>query len=256
MFIDTHTHLTFPDFQAEMDGIINRALQAGVDKFIVPSIDLKSSRDAVRLAEKYSPVFAAIGVHPQESQQFNPSLLDEFDRMAQHPKVVAIGELGLDYYRDYAPHAVQKEILELFLKLASEVSLPVILHNREAFVDLISILKQKSYKNLRGVFHCFSEDEHRGREVLDMGFVISFTGNITFKKSNSARVARLLPLKKQLLETDAPFMAPVPNRSKQNEPAFIPYIAGKQAELHEVSVEKTAQVTTALAEQIFPKLNK
>lgn len=256
MFIDTHTHLTFPDFREDIDGVINRALQAGVDKFIVPSIDLKSSRDAIALAEKYPPVFAAIGVHPQDSQKFDSSLLDEFYRMAKHPKVVAIGELGLDYYRDYAPHAVQREVLELFLKLASEVSLPVILHNRKAFTDLISILKQKEYDKLRGVFHCFSEDEMRAEEVLAMGFVVSFTGNITFKKSMSARVARLLPLEKQLLETDAPFMAPVPKRGKQNEPAFIPYIAEKQAELHDVKVEDVARVTTALAEQTFPKINR
>ena len=254
MLIDTHTHLTFPNFQNDIDDVILRAKKAGVNKLIVPGLSLKTSKEAIALAEKEPSIYAAIGVHPQDSHLFDKEQLDDFYVLANHPKVVAVGEIGLDYYRDHAPRSVQKRVLRLFLKLASEVGLPIIIHNRAAFFDLVEILKEPEFENLKGVFHCFSEDEKTAEKVVEMGFLISFTGTITFKNSISAQIAKNLPIEKQLLETDAPFMAPVPNRGKRNEPAFVKFTADKLAELHNLSVAEICRITTGAALQLFPKL--
>lgn len=254
MFIDTHSHLTFPDFTKDIQDVISRATDVGINRIIVPSISLETSLAAIKLAEKYDSVYAAVGVHPQDSQKLDQNKTGEFFRLSKHPKVVAIGEIGLDYYRDYAPQEVQKNVLNDFLSLAVESDLPVILHNRSAFSDLIEILRQKKFSNLRGVFHCFSEEKKEAEHIIDMGFWLSFTGTITFKNSRSAQIAQDISLKRQLLETDAPFMAPVPNRGRRNEPAYLKDIAEKLAELHEVSVEEVAKITTKQAFQIFPKL--
>lgn len=254
MFIDTHSHLTFPDFKNDIEEIITRANNAGIDRVIVPSISFETSLAAIELAEQFDPIYAAVGVHPQDSQQFNENQLAEFSRLAKHPKVVAIGEIGLDYYRDYAPQDIQKEVFKTFLHLAKEINLPVIIHNRSAFRDIIEILNQEKFREIDGVFHCFSEEEQEAEQVIEMGFLVSFTGTITFKNSKSTQIAQKISIEKQLLETDAPFMAPVPNRGKRNEPAYLRHIAEKQAELHSVSIEEVAKKTTKLAFKIFPKL--
>ncbi len=255
MFIDTHTHLTFSEFQNDIDDVVLRAYNAGINKLIVPGLSLKNSKEAITLAEKEPSVYAAVGVHPQESLQFNQGQIDDFYNIANHPKVVAIGEIGLDYFRDYAPRSVQQDVFRIFLSLACDLDLPIIIHNRSAFFDLFDILKNADFKNLSGVFHCFSEDAKTAAEVLKMGFVVSFTGTITFKNSTSALVAKKIPIEKQLLETDAPFMTPVPNRGKRNEPAFVKFTAEKLAELHDLSLDEVAKKTTDLALQLFPKLN-
>ena len=254
MFIDTHCHLTFPDFQKDIQEVISRANDAEINRIIVPSISLETSLAAIELAERFGQIYATVGVHPQDSQKYKESQLADFLELSKHPKVVAIGEIGLDYYRDYAPHDIQKEVLKTFLHLAKETGLPVIIHNRSAFADLIEILQKNEFSNLGGVFHCFSETEVEASLVFEMGFFISFTGTITFKKSKSAQIAQKISLEKQLLETDAPFMAPVPNRGKRNEPAFIKNIATKQAELHNLDIEEVAKKTSVLAFQIFPKM--
>jgi len=254
MFIDTHCHLTFPDFADDIADVVSRANDVGIEKIIVPSISLETSYEAIELAEKFDSVFASVGVHPQDSQQFENQQIEAFHDLAEHPKVVAIGEIGLDYYRDYAPHFVQKEVLRRFLELSADVNLPVIIHNRAAFSDLIEILEESKFVKTAGVFHCFSEDEVFAQQLIKIGFVVSFTGTVTFKKSKSAQIAQKIKLEKQLLETDAPFMAPVPNRGKRNEPAFIKDIAEKQAELHQISVEKVGKITTDLAIKTFPRL--
>jgi TatD DNase family protein len=254
MFIDTHCHLTFPDFQNDIQDVVSRASEAGINRIIVPSISLETSLQAIKLAERFEQIYATVGVHPQDSQKYNESQLAEFSELSKHPKVVAIGEIGLDYYRDYAPHDVQKEVFKTFLFLAVETGLPLVIHNRYAFSDLIKILNQKEFASLGGVFHCFSEEEKEASLVFEMGFFISFTGTITFKKSKSAQIAQKILLEKQLLETDAPFMAPVPNRGKRNEPAFIRNVAEKQAELHNVELGEVAKKTSNLAFQIFPKM--
>ncbi len=254
MLVDSHTHLIFPEFQEDLEETVRRAEEADVRRMIVPGIDLPTSRRAVELAERFDPVYAAIGVHPQDSAAFQESEMTWFRETARHPKVVAIGEIGLDYYRDYAPRERQLEVLRKFLSLAAEERLPVILHNRKAFADLWAEVQAFAPGDLAGVFHCFSEGVAEAERVIGRGFLVSFTGTITFKKSSSAEIARQIPLEKQMLETDAPFMAPVPHRGKRNEPAFVRYIAEKQGELHGLPLEKVAEITTRNAFALFSKL--
>jgi len=254
MLIDTHCHLTFPEFREDLDEVVFRANESGIKRMIVPSINLETSKQAIGLADKYASVYAAVGVHPQESGQFWERDIDQFYQLSEHPKVVALGEVGLDYYRNYAPQAIQKQILETFLTLSLDVELPVIIHNRSAIDDLMAILNRPVFENVKGVFHCFSEDHFVAERVIQHGFMVSFTGTVTFKNSRSATVAQNVPLAKQLLETDAPFMAPVPKRGKRNEPAYLAFIAEKQAELHTIPVEEVAHITTGVAFDLFPGL--
>lgn len=254
MFIDSHCHLTLDDFQDDLDDVILRADKAGIEKIIVPGMDLPTSKYAVELSEKYEIVNAAIGVHPQDSKKFTVNQIEQFKDLTEHPKVVAIGEIGLDYYWDYAPREVQNVVLKEFLNLALECQLPVILHNREAFFDLMENVNETKFKELTGVFHCFSEDAKTAQRVIDLGFAVSFTGTVTFKNSKSAGISKEIPLQNQLLETDAPFMAPVPYRGKRNEPGYVKELAEKQAELRNISVEEVGSITTDHAYRLFPKL--
>jgi TatD DNase family protein len=253
MLVDTHCHLTFSDFAADLDGVVARAVEAGVQKVVVPGIDLETSVRSVELADQFPELYAAVGIHPQDSANFSEPQLKEFEALCRHPKVVAIGEIGLDYYRDYAPRDVQKRVFRIFLDFAREQDLPVIVHIRQAFGDLWTFL-EKDESLPSGVFHCFSGTPEEANRLIERGFLVSFTGTITFKNSRSSEVAQSVPLKHQLLETDAPFMAPVPHRGKRNEPAFVRIIAEKLARLHGKPLEDVAQITTASAFRLFPKL--
>jgi len=255
VLVDSHTHLIFPEFQEDLEEVIARAQTAGVSKLIVPGVDLRTSREALALAERFDPVYAAVGVHPQDAATFDRSDLSWFREAVQHPRVVAVGEIGLDYYRDYGPRERQRDVLRIFLELAAGAQLPVILHNRQAFSDLLALLDDFSGGALTGVFHCFSEGVAEARQVIRRGFLVSFTGTITFKKSKSAAVAAQIPLESQLVETDAPFMAPVPHRGKRNEPAFVRFIAEKQAELHNLSAAEAERLTTRNAIKLFSRLS-
>jgi len=254
MFIDTHAHLNFESFDTDRDAVIRRAIDAGVDKIIVPSVDEKSSLLAIDLAERYSQVYAAVGIHPQDAQNYSESRMQTFYEWTLHPKVVAIGEIGLDYYRDYNPRDLQIQVFKRFLQLAKETNLPVIIHNREADSDSLSIIENREFAPIAGVFHCFSSDVSTAYRVLEAGYVISFTGTVTFKKSDSANVLRELPLAKLMIETDSPFLAPMPFRGKRNEPAFVRYVAEKFSKVKEVPLEEIARITTQNAHQLFQKL--
>ncbi len=254
MLIDSHCHLTLEDFQKDLDEVILRAEESGIGKIIVPGLDLQTSQYAIELAERYGSVYAAVGTHPQDSKSYNNNQMDQFEKLMDHEKVVAIGEIGLDYYWDYAPRDTQKQVFMEFLELAKVTKTPVIIHNREAYADLINCVKEKQFENVTGVFHCFSEDEKSAREVLDLGFSVSFTGTITFKNSKTAEISKAVKLSDQLLETDAPFMAPVPYRGKRNEPSFVKEIAQKQAEFRNITVEEVGRITTDHAFRLFPKL--
>lgn len=254
MFIDTHCHLTFPDYQDDMDQVVSRALSSGVTKIIVPGTDLKSSRQAIELAERYPSIYAAVGVHPQDAQGHDSGSLKEFAELVQYQKVVAVGEIGLDFYRDYSPPEKQKEVLQEFLQLAIDHALPVILHNRSAFSELLTIIKAPQFRSLTGVFHCFSESLKEAKTVLGLGYSVSFTGTVTFKKSSTTEVSLGIPLDRQLLETDGPFMAPVPYRGKRNEPAFVREIASLHAKERNLSLEQVGWTTTEHAHTLFPRL--
>jgi len=254
MFIDTHAHLNFESFDADRDAVIQRAVEAGVDKIIVPSVDEKSSRLAVDLAECYSQVYAAVGIHPQDAQDYSENRIQTFYDWAKHPKVVAIGEIGIDYYRDYNGKDLQIQVFRRFVRLAQETNLPVIIHNREADSDILRIVESKEFGSVTGVFHCFSSGVPTAQRVLKAGYLISFTGTVTFKKSESANVLRELPLGKLMIETDSPFLTPTPFRGKRNEPAFVRYVAEKFSEVKEVPLEEIASVTAQNAYRLFQKL--
>jgi TatD DNase family protein len=259
--VDTHCHLDFNSFDADRELVIQWAREAGVLRIVNPGIDLPSSRAAQALAVDYPAVYAAVGVHPNSAATWGADSLPALRDLAGMEKVVAIGEIGLDYYRQHASHDVQRRVLLTQLELAAERGLPVILHCREAFADLLAILAEwraglvaagSALAGRPGVLHSFSGDEAQATAALDLGFMIGLTGPVTFSKAASLqRLAGSLPLDKLLVETDAPFLAPHPQRGRRNEPAYVRLIAGKIAQLKEQPLETVVQATSANAARLF-----
>ena len=251
MLIDTHAHLYFNQFDEDRKQVIERAHDAGVTKIINIGIDIETSRQCIELAEQNDGLFAAVGIHPNDSTKLDDEALAELKKWAKHPKVVAIGEIGLDFYRDWAPVQTQESALRKQIDLAKEVGLPIVIHNREAGREILDILKSEGVDGLSGVFHCFSENQKIAEEILDLGFHISFTGNLTFKKSELPAVAEQVPLERLLLETDCPFLSPEPRRGRRNEPAHVIHIAQKLAEIKTTTRADLEKRTTANAESLF-----
>ena len=251
MFIDTHAHLQISHFDADRAEVIQRAFDAGVEKIIVVSTDLASSRQSLEWAEKFSSLYAAVGIHPTDCAAATETDFVLIAEFAQHPKAVAIGEIGMDFYwKPYSQEQQQHAFISQ-LHLARELNKPVIIHNREAGAAILQILRAAGITSLSGVFHCFSEDADYAQQVLALGCHISFTGNLTYKKSTLPDVAARIPLERILLETDAPFMTPVPHRGKRNEPGYVVHIAEKLAEIKKLSRAEVAQQTTANAVRLF-----
>jgi len=251
LIIETHAHLDFKEFDQDRDEVIKRAHEEGVDFIVNIGTNMESSRFSVELAQKYDGLLASVGIHPHDSPELNDDTLAELSQMYQKPKVVAIGEIGLDYYRRYQPADIQKNAFQKQLELALELDAPIIIHNREAHQEILQILRQYKTSAWKGVFHCFPGDISSAETVLNMGFHISFTGVITFKNFKRSDVVKYIPLDRLLLETDCPFMAPVPSRGKRNEPAYVRYIAEKIAEFKSVPFEEVAQQTTINALSLF-----
>ena len=260
-YIDSHAHLFFNDYQSDCEEVIERAKQNDVCAIIVPGTDLDSSRQAVELAERYSEVYAAVGFHPHDALKCAEQDLKELDLLLQHPRVVAIGEIGLDFYYNYSPWDIQKKVLWRQLELAASRNLPVIIHSRDSMTDTLDLLQKfienfpqwrsSGEKQKRGVFHCFSGSLDDASIVLSLDFFISFTGNVTFKKSTTASVVKEIGFENLLLETDSPYMAPVPYRGKRNEPANIPIIANKIAELCSAPIEEVSRKTYSNTCELF-----
>lgn len=250
MLIDTHCHLDFERFDADRDAIVARAAEAGITRIIVPALELENCATVLRLTEQYEGVYAAVGIHPNSSADWDDGWIDQIRDFAQHDKVVAIGEIGLDYYWDKSPKEVQQRALRLQLELAAELDLPVILHNRESSADIVALLEQSPARE--GVMHSFSASWQTAEAVLAMGFYLGFTGPVTFKKADDLRgiVARV-PANRLLLETDAPFLTPHPYRGKRNEPAYVAYIADRVAAVRGITVAELAAQTTANARLLF-----
>jgi len=249
--IDTHTHLDFDRFDTDRDDVIRRAKESHVGAMITIGIDYRTSLRAIEIAEQHDNVFASVGVHPHDAKTFTDEQAEHICDLLNHPKVVAIGEIGLDYHYDYSPRDVQRRVLRHFLDLSLETQMPSIIHTREADEDILSLIREKARSGWQGVFHCFSGDQRMGQDVLELGFLLSFTGNITFKKSPAAQVMQTIPLEKIMIETDCPFMAPVPHRGKRNEPAYVRYVAEKVADVKQVSLEEVARITTGNAVDVF-----
>jgi TatD DNase family protein len=261
LLVDTHCHLTFDAFAEDLEEVLRRAWGAGVERVLIPGIDAATSRSGVALAEAFSELFAAVGVHPNDSRTWGNETLLALREMALHAKVSAIGEIGLDYYRDRAPKDLQITIFQTQLDLARELDLPVVIHNREATGDLLSILETwvggmvaESHPLALhpGVLHSFSGTPEEAGRAVDLGFCIGITGPVTFKNSAQMQeVVRAVPLESLLVETDAPFLTPHPHRGKRNEPAFVRFVAQKIAELRDVPLLTVEIVTTSNAERLF-----
>lgn len=254
MLVDTHCHLDFRRFDTDREKVLLRAAEAGVKRIIVPAIDLQNCADVLTLAGRYSSVFAAVGVHPNSAAAWNQSWLNQVRQFAKHPKVIAIGEIGLDYYWDDAPKEDQHSAFLSQLNLAANLDLPAIIHNRESSEDVIRLLSESALAGCErpGVLHSFSAEWHVAEAALEMGFYIGITGPVTFKKADSLRdIVSRLPLNRIVVETDAPFLAPQQRRGKRNEPAFVAYVAEQIATLHDLSSEEIARITSANAQRLF-----
>jgi TatD DNase family protein len=252
MFIDTHSHLFFQDYKDDLDEVIARAKSSGVDKIIVPSTDLPSAAAVINLVNKYDIVYGAIGVHPHDTKEWNEEIINQIADLADNKKIVAIGEIGLDYYYDFSPKEKQYKAFTAQLDLAIKLDLPVIIHNRDADEDVLNIIGSYCGKGLKAQFHCFSGSIKDAKELINMNHFISFTGNITYKKLDDLRsVAASIPLDNLLLETDSPFMTPVPFRGKRNEPSYINHVAEQVAKIHNTTIDEVAKITSFNAFRLF-----
>lgn len=262
MFLcDTHCHLNLNIFKADLESVLARSRQAGLERILVPGIDLPTSRTAVRLAEQWPEIYAAVGIHPNDGLTWKSDTLTELRELARHPKVCAIGEIGLDYYRDRCPRNAQADVLRQQLDLAGELGLPVVIHNRDAYEDLFPILSAWAHglqslgsplADRPGVLHSFDGSLEQAEALINLNFLIGLNGPVTFKNAHDRHLAaRQLPLDVLLLETDAPFLTPHPHRGERNEPSFIQYINGKIADLRGISADLTAETTSNNAQRLF-----
>lgn len=250
--IDTHAHLNDSKFSDDLDDVISRAEAAGVDKIIVCGYDMKSSRAAVRLAQKYEQIYATVGVHPHDSKDLDGDSLREISELAGQPKVLAIGEIGLDFHYNFSSHEMQFAAFEAQIDLAGALDLPIVVHSRESNPEALQALKDHASNIKACVFHCFSGDEAFARKVLDMGFYIGVDGPITYKASEKLRrVIEMCPMDKILVETDCPYLSPIPHRGKRNEPAYVRLVAEEVARVKGVSLETIARQTTINAQELF-----
>jgi TatD DNase family protein len=252
MLIDTHAHLEMREFNDDREDVIKRAREAGVEYIITIGTTIESSRDAVLLADKYDFIYAAIGIHPHEVKDILHPAYEILRHFAQHKKVVAYGEIGLDYHYEHSPRTDQKRKFRDMLREARELDLPVIVHDRDAHEDTLQILSEEWSPDLGGVLHCFSGDVAMAKHVIEMGFSISIAGPITFPKAESLReVVRQIPIENLLIETDSPYLAPQPVRGKRNEPAFVRHTAEAIAALKGLSADDVARITSFNAMELF-----
>ena len=256
MFIDTHAHLNYPELQPEIDAILQRARDAGVEKIIVPATTYKSSLEVLALIQKYEMLYGAVGIHPTELADFDESHLQKIDELCRENKIVAIGEIGLDYYWEPYDAGLQKYVLQSQFEIAKQNNLPVIIHNRKSSEDLMEIVRREwESGRLKGQFHSFSGTKQMAEECIRKGFYISFTGNITYKPNESTYIAydivRTTTAENLLLETDTPYLPPMPYRGKKNEPSYVKFTAMKIAELKGIPVESLGEITSNNAASLF-----
>ena len=252
---DSHCHYNDEKFNEDKDEIIKNVYESGVTKFVNAGYDIESSKKAIEIANKYEFIYATCGISPNDIENIKKEDLDEVKKLAQNEKVVAIGEIGLDYYWNKENKEKQKEIFIKQIQIANELELPIVIHTREAVSDTIDILKNQINVKNKGVMHCCPLNIEFIKEALKLGFYISFAGPITFKSSkNASDVIKYVPLEKMLIETDSPYLSPEPNRGKRNDSRNVKYIAEKIAEVKQKSIEEIAKITYENAKKIF-KIN-
>ncbi|GIW45976.1 MAG: hypothetical protein KatS3mg077_3258 [Candidatus Binatia bacterium] len=255
--IDSHCHLHDPAFDADREDVWHRAVTAGVRALVEigASGGLDGCRQACALAERYPGIFPTVGIHPHDAKEVTPEVLAALSEFADHPAVVAVGEIGLDYHYDNSPSEQQQSVFRDCIAIARGKGLPITVHLREAEADLIEILRSERAHEIGGVIHCFSGNWDTAKRLLDLGFFLSFSGIVTFKRADAIReAARRVPSDRLLIETDAPYLAPVPKRGHRNEPAFVLYTAACLAELRHAPVEELVQNATVNTLRAFPRL--
>ncbi|BAQ09487.1 Mg-dependent dnase [Bacillus sp. OxB-1] len=252
MLIDTHVHLNADQYEEDVEEVIQRALEADVKKMVVVGFDTKTINRAMELAEAYPFIYAVVGWHPVDAIDCTEEDLKWIESLAKHPKVVGIGETGLDYHWEKSPKDVQQELFRKQIRLAQRVNLPIIIHNRDATGDVVRILKEEEAEKTGGIMHCFGGSVETAKECINMNFMISLGGPVTFKNAKTPKeVATEISLDHLLIETDAPYLAPHPHRGKRNEPALVALVAEEIARLKELPVEEVAQRTTENALKLF-----
>lgn len=251
MFFDTHAHLQWRSFDKDRELVIKRAKKQGVSHIVNIGFDVENSHKAIELASQNKGFYATVGIHPHNARQLNNKTLEIMKTLIKNSSVVAIGEIGLDYYRNLSPKETQKQTYETQLMLASEQNLPVIIHNREAKSDILAILSKFKGK-IKGIMHCYSGDIDFAKKSIQLGFLISFAGTVTYSKAHKLHeTAKWINLKDMLIETDCPWLAPQSVRGKRNEPGYLPSIAQKIADLKQLSLKEIAQATTENAKNFF-----
>lgn len=252
MFFDSHAHLDDLKYDPDREEMLMRARQNGVSCIVNVGYDMPSSRRSVALAEKYEFIYAAVGIHPHDAAEATEDAFNEIRNLAALPKTVAIGEMGLDYYRDLSPRDIQQQVFRQQIQLAIELQKPVIIHDRDAHGDVMRILKEENAAQAGGVLHCFSGSMEMARECLQMGFYLSIAGPVTFNNAKKlTEIAAEIPLDRLLIETDAPYLTPEPHRGKRNESAYVVHVGKRIAELRNIPVEELAAATTANAKELF-----
>lgn len=252
MYIDTHVHLNADQYDEDLQEVIDRALNSKVEKMVVIGFDRKTIKRAIELAESYDFIYAVVGWHPVDAIDCTDEDLEWIEQLAAHEKVVGIGETGLDYHWDKSPRDIQQQVFRKQIQLAKRVKLPIIIHNREATEDVLTILREEDAQEVGGVMHCFGGSIETAQESIKMNFMISLGGPVTFKNAKKPKeVAAEIPLEHLMIETDAPYLAPHPYRGKRNEPSYVPLVAEEIARLKELPVETVAEATTKNAERFY-----
>lgn len=252
MLFDSHAHYDDEKFEPDRPEVLERALNRGVSLVLNAASDIETSKKSILLAEKYPYIYTAVGVHPHNVEEAGENAVHELKALSGGKKVVAIGEIGLDYHYDFAPRPLQREWFSRQIGLARELGLPIVVHNRDSHQDVMDVIKAENARDTGGVFHCYSGSVEMAKELLELNFYISFGGVITFKNSRrAAEVVEYLPEDRLLIETDCPYLAPEPYRGKRNESAYIIEIARKVAEIRKTTLERVAEFTMENAKRLF-----
>lgn len=252
MLIDTHVHLNADQYDEDLQEVIDRALEEGIDRMFVVGFDTNTIERTMKLIDQYDFIYGIIGWHPVDAIDCTEERLQWIEELSKHPKIIGIGEMGLDYHWDKSPKDIQKEVFRKQIALAKRVQLPIIIHNREATQDCVDILKEENASEVGGIMHSFSGSNEIADEILKMNFYISLGGPVTFKNAKQPKeVAQHIPLDRLLVETDAPYLSPQPYRGKRNEPARVKLVAEQIAELRGISYEEVCKATTENAERLF-----
>ncbi len=251
-FIDSHAHLDLPEFKKDMDDVIKRAKESGIENIITIGIGIKECQAAIKIADAYSFIYASIGIHPHNAKSLDLKALDFLEENAKNKKVVALGEMGLDFFRNHSSREDQIRAFRAQLDLAKSIKLPVVIHDRDAHAETLSMLEEEKNGLNGGVIHCFSGDSEMAFKCIDMGFYISIPGTVTFKNAKKQHeVVKKIPIEKLIIETDCPFLAPVPYRGKRNEPLYVTHVAEAISRIKNMPVEEVARITTANSKKLF-----